>query len=78
MGLVLARLAIAFQEEQGQSTPQWSLEMFDSDSPLLRAHADAARTMLSELEARHGGMLRLLKTAGLSLTTEERLRERLT
>lgn len=78
MGLVLARLAIAFQEEQGQSTPQWSLEMFDSDSPLLRAHADAARTMLSELEERHGGMLRLLKTAGLSLATEERLRERLT
>lgn len=77
IGLVLERLARAATEEQEPDTQHWNIEMFNSESPLLRAHADAARAMLADLDELQGGMLNLLRGAGLTSTTEKCLQDRL-
>lgn len=70
---VLTRLSTAFLDEGSHNPTQWTADMFQSDSPLLRAFGDTARSMVEELEARHGGMRELLRQAGLRAATEEEL-----
>lgn len=69
---VLTRLAIEMPAGQG-NLHQWNPEQFNSDSPLLRAHAEAARSMLDELQSRHGGMIQMLQNAGLTDSIKDRL-----
>ena len=73
IGNVLSRLANAFRDDSNETHSQWNPEIFQRESPLLRAHADSARSMLDELISRHGGMLELLRKAGLTTEIQEAL-----
>jgi len=73
IGKVLVRLANAFRDNSAGEHSQWSTENFRSESPLLRAHPDSAKSMLDELTARHGGFLNLLRTAGLTSEIQDAL-----
>ncbi|MFM8857011.1 MAG: tyrosine-protein phosphatase [Actinomycetota bacterium] len=74
---VLSRLSPVSLDDSDSDRPQWDPAMFSSDSPLLRAQADTARAMLSELSSRHGGMSNLLHNAGMAPHMRERLEAKL-
>jgi protein-tyrosine phosphatase len=75
IGDVLVRLSQVFVDETSQSQP-WPDDILTSESPLLRAHAETAQFMLEDLQRRSGGMVDLLRRAGLDDSTFGRLQER--
>ena len=75
---IMARVSSVIGSLLGDSAPYFAA-VADSPGPydpLLGAHPDSMRTMLRVLASEHGGIVEVLRSAGLDQALEDRFREK--